>query len=116
MLFGALGFAVQGEFNDHFSIPGADSQRAYDLLEDRFPSKSGDTATIVFQSSSGIASQEPQIQTLLDSVLAMPHVAGINDSPLSNPANISDDGTVGYATVQFDTTAAEVPSRISSRI
>lgn len=109
ILFGGISFALKGAFNDHFSIPGADSQRAFDLLEERFPSQSGETATIVFQSDSGIASQEAQIKSLLDSVATMPHVGAINDSPLSNPANINADGTVGYATVQFDEIASDIP-------
>ena len=110
IVFGGIAFSLKGEFNDHFSIPGADSQKAFDLLEERFPSQSGETATIVFQSDSGIASQEAQIKALLDSVAAMPHVGAVNDSPLTNPANINADGTVGYATVQFDEIAADIPS------
>jgi len=111
IVFGGIAFSLQGEFNDHFSIPGADSQKAFDLLEERFPSQSGETATIVFQSDSGIASQEAQIKALLDSVAAMPHVGAVNDSPLTNPANINADGTVGYATVQFDEITADLPSK-----
>jgi putative drug exporter of the RND superfamily len=110
IVFGGIAFSFRGEFNDHFSIPGADSQRAFDLLEDRFPAQSGETATIVFQSDGGIVSQEAQIKTLLDSVATMPHVGAINGSPLTNPdLNISDDGTVGFATVQFNKIAADIP-------
>jgi putative drug exporter of the RND superfamily len=111
IVFGGIAFSLKGEFNDHFSIPGADSQKAFDLLEERFPSQSGETATIVFQSDGGIASQEAQIKALLDSVAAMPHVGAVNDSPLTNPANINADGTVGYATVQFDEITADLPSK-----
>jgi putative drug exporter of the RND superfamily len=111
IIFGAIAMTFKGTFNDHFSIPGADSQKAYDLLQDRFPAQAGDTATIVFKSDSGIASPEVQaeIKGLLDSVAGMPHVVGINDSPLTNPANVNADGTVGYATIQFDAPAADVP-------
>ena len=34
---GALAGTVGGQFTDEFSVPGADSQRALDLLEERFP-------------------------------------------------------------------------------
>ena len=52
IVFGAIAMTFKGTFNDHFSIPGADSQKAYDLLQDRFPAQAGDTAT-----GHGIASQ-----------------------------------------------------------
>ena len=111
IVFGAIAFSLQGEFNDHFSIPGADSQKAFDLLEDRFPAQSGETATIVFQSDSGIASQEAQIKALLDAVATMPHVGAINGSPLTNPENINADGTIGFAIVQFDKISADIPAK-----
>ena len=112
VIFGAIAIALQGNFNDRFTIPGADSQKAYDLLQERFPTQAGDTATIVFQSEAGINSPEvqSQIQTLLDQVKTMPNVVGINDSPITNPANVNDNGTIGYATVQFDDAAAEIPA------
>ena len=36
----ALNGAVGGETNDDFTIPGTESQAAFDLLEDRFPAES----------------------------------------------------------------------------
>jgi len=46
VLFGAFSFAVKGQFADRFTIPGAESQTAYDLLNERFPSQAGDVARI----------------------------------------------------------------------
>ena len=37
IVFAGIAFTLKGDFNDHFSIPGADSQKAFDLLEERFP-------------------------------------------------------------------------------
>jgi RND superfamily putative drug exporter len=109
VIFGGIAFSLQGEFNDRFTLPGADSQKAYDLLEEKFPAQSGEQATIVFQSDQGLTSPEVQAQitATLDEVAAMPEVAGINDSPLTHPSNLSADGTIGYATVQFKDLAAE---------
>src|SRR5688572_1866316 len=78
VVFGGIAFALQGTFSDRFTIPGADSQKAYDLLQERFPAQSGDTATIVFNSESGITDPEVQgqITALLDKVTTMPNVVG----------------------------------------
>ena len=37
-----------GEFVNNFNLPGTESQRTYDLLQERFPQQSGDTANVVF--------------------------------------------------------------------
>ena len=56
-----------------------------------------------------------QIQALLATISALPHVTRV-ESPLDSPnqVNTSDivpngDGTVSIATVHFDSTAAELP-------
>ncbi len=51
-IFGAAG-TVGGQLIDEFSLPGSDSQKAVDLLESRFPARSGDSAQIVFAVDSG---------------------------------------------------------------
>ena len=38
---------------NNFRLPGTESQRAYDLLKDRFPQQAGDTATVVFAVDEG---------------------------------------------------------------
>ena len=40
-------------FTDDFATPGTESQRAYDLLSERFPAQAGDTATLVFSVDDG---------------------------------------------------------------
>src|SRR5882672_3747914 len=45
---GAASAAGGGAFVDNFRTPGTESQQAVDLLTQRFPSHSGDTATMVF--------------------------------------------------------------------
>jgi len=119
VIFGAFSMALKGEFSDAFTIPHSDSQNALDLLTERFPSEAGDQARVVFQAESGIADPavQTQIKSVLDTIATMPHVARI-ESPLDNPAqiNTSDivpqgNGTVAYATVHFDQTAADVPKK-----
>ena len=45
--------AAGGSFVDDFKTPGTESQRAIDLLADRFPAAAGDTANVVFAVESG---------------------------------------------------------------
>jgi putative drug exporter of the RND superfamily len=45
--------AAAGDYINNFRLPGTESQRAYDLLKDRFPQQSGDTATVVFAVDDG---------------------------------------------------------------
>ena len=42
-----------GEYVNNFKLPGTESQRAYDLLKDKFPEQSGDTASVVFAVDQG---------------------------------------------------------------
>src|SRR3954465_12666188 len=45
--------AVGGSFKDDFTVPGIESQKAQDLLEQRFPAQSGTQATILFSARDG---------------------------------------------------------------
>ena len=63
-----LAAALDGQTNDSFRIPGAQSQVAFDLLEARFPSQSGATATVVFNAPDGI--NDPSVQPAIASSIA----------------------------------------------
>lgn len=107
--FGFLSGAAGGEFVDTFTIPGAESQKAVDLLEEKFPSQAGDSATAVFYADAGV--NDPAIKARIDQFVAeastLPEVAGVI-SPYDNPAAISADGKYAYATVQYDKQASDV--------
>src|SRR5436853_5005710 len=45
--------AAGGRFENSIRVPGVESQRAADTLQDRFPAQSGKTARIVFHTSAG---------------------------------------------------------------
>jgi putative drug exporter of the RND superfamily len=47
------GNAAGGKTSDKFSIPGTESQKAFDLLASRFPAQSGSTEQIVFAAPAG---------------------------------------------------------------
>jgi RND superfamily putative drug exporter len=107
--FGVLSSVAGGTFVDSFTIPGAESQKAVDLLEAKFPSQAGDSATAVFYTEAGI--NDPAIKTRIDQFLSeaagLPEVAGVV-SPYDMPGAISADGKYAYATIQYDKQASEV--------
>ena len=111
LIFGAIAGAVYGEFADSFTLPGAESQQAYDLLEERFQ-RSGSAATLVFRTDSpdGIAGADKQaeIEALLAEVATLPHVVSV-DSPYDHEQQISTDGQIAYATVNYDELSNEIP-------
>jgi putative drug exporter of the RND superfamily len=97
----------------NFSLPGTDTQRALDLLQQQFPSQAGDTDQIVFRATSGPVDTpaiRAQIVPMLRQVAKVPHVSGVI-SPFSAAGSgaISKDGRIAFATVNFDERANDLP-------
>jgi RND superfamily putative drug exporter len=109
ILIGALSTTLGGTFVDSFEIPGAESQRAVDLLNETFPTQAGDTAQIVVRADTSV--NDPAMQTrineLVAAVTALPEVVGVV-SPFDTPGAISEDGRFAYMTVQYDDQASEI--------
>jgi RND superfamily putative drug exporter len=103
---------LSGPTANGFSIPGTESQRAADLLQDRFPQAGADSATarIVFQAPPGQkltdTANTEQVRQTLGRIDHAPQVARVVD-PFTAKA-ISADGRTGYAQVTYDVTAQEV--------
>ncbi|WP_328334124.1 MMPL family transporter [Kribbella sp. NBC_00382] len=103
---------LSGPTANGFSIPGTESQRAIDLLDQRFPQAGADgaTARIVFQAPPGTKLADPGstalVKSTLDRIQSAPQVAKVVD-PFAAKA-ISADGRIGYAQVTYDVPAQEV--------
>ena len=108
----AVAQSAGGKTSMNFKLPSSDSQRAIDLLTSRFPSQSGATGDVVFSAPGGVAA--PAVRTEMDAVFAQvaatPHVVDVV-SPYSaqGRAQVSSDGRVAYAEVQFDGQRHDVP-------
>lgn len=103
--------AVGQDIRDTFSLRGSDSQSAYDVLDERFPTAAGDADTIAFAVSAGsIEDARGEIEAALEEISAVPHVAAVV-SPFSPdaPGQVSADGTIAFATVTYDDTAYNLP-------
>jgi RND superfamily putative drug exporter len=116
---GVLGAKAGGDYSNNFSLPGAESQKAYDILKDRFPSRSGDTADIVFKATAGVTDPgvRAKMESLFTQVAALPNVDAVL-SPFSEGGarNISQGGQVAFAEVQFDVRAADVPKPVVDKL
>ncbi len=108
-----LGRSVGGETSLVFEVPGAESQQAFDLLEERFPQRSGDTTDIVFAAADVRAPDvTQQVGTLIAALALLKHVDSVSDPYASDSRTISQDAGVGFATVQFDQRGTELPDEV----
>ncbi|MFF7164299.1 MMPL family transporter [Streptomyces sp. NPDC008086] len=95
-----------------FSIPGTEAQKAFDLLEQRFPGMSADgaTARVVFKAPHGQKMTDPGNKaTVEDTVKELSdgsEVASVAD-PYTGHA-VSKDGTIAYASVKYEVSGMEL--------
>jgi RND superfamily putative drug exporter len=110
VLLAALWATASGEFVNNFRLPGTESQRAYDLLQDRFPQQAGDTANVVFAVDEGRvldAGNRPAIERVRDEIGKSPEVLAVGD-PFAEGAPVSPDGRITFAQIQFRHGAGDV--------
>ncbi|MDQ1383684.1 MAG: putative drug exporter of the superfamily [Actinomycetota bacterium] len=97
--------AAGGKSSMSFKLPASDSQRAQDLLAQRFATESGATGEVVIAAPAGVKSPavEQRAKALFDQIARTPHVVEVT-SPYSAPGanQISGDGTIAFAQVHFD--------------
>jgi RND superfamily putative drug exporter len=102
VLGGAAG-GVGAGFTDEVRLGESDSQRAADVLADRFPAAAGDTATLVFHGDGLQGSgRAGAVDTVLTTVADQPEVASVS------PLQYSPDGATGFATVLYEEVAADL--------
>ncbi|MBL1117094.1 MMPL family transporter [Streptomyces sp. 110] len=99
--------------NDSFSIPGTEAQKAFDLLEQRFPGGNADgaTARVVFRAPSGEKMTDPDnkavvTKTVADLKASSPQIASVAD-PYQSHA-VSKDGTTAYILTSYKVNAMEL--------
>jgi RND superfamily putative drug exporter len=103
---------VGGSLVDEFTIPNSDAQRAQDLLEERFPARSGDSATLVYAVSNGElggADARAAVERSLAAAEEIPGVESVGDPFAGTDGALSENGRIARVDVQFDRPAFEVP-------
>ncbi|MER6674860.1 MMPL family transporter [Streptomyces sp. NPDC000983] len=95
-----------------FSIPGTEAQRAFDLLEERFPGSSADgaTARVVFEAPDGQkladADNKAAVRSAVKELGTGSEVVSVTD-PFKT-GSVSEDGGVGYAQVSYEVSGMEL--------
>ena len=104
--------AMEPDFRNDLSVPGADSEEAFDLLHERFPERAGDSMQVVLQAPTGL--EDPAVRDAVDTSTAamasLPDVADVRSPYGPGPEAISADGSIGFITVQFDERANDIPT------
>ncbi|MGW3943054.1 MMPL family transporter [Streptomyces phaeochromogenes] len=102
---------VGGSFVDDLVAPGSQSEKAMELLEDRFPEASGGSAVAVFAVPEGerIDRHRPAVEAAVDRIADVEHVATVTD-PFTG-GTVSPDGRIGYVQVTFDVPPMKVHPR-----
>jgi RND superfamily putative drug exporter len=102
--------AFSGQFSSKFEVPGTESQRAQDLLHEKYPGAGGASARVVFAAPEGEKLTDPQNKAaVMETVGEAKHADGVSFviDPYRAKA-ISEDGRIGYADVIYPMPADEV--------
>ncbi|MEU2614340.1 MMPL family transporter [Micromonospora sp. NPDC007271] len=107
---GAAALTLKGPTASNFSMPGTESQRAIDLLAERFPAASGATGTIAVKAPQpgqlGTPEGQAVVKQVTQEAATLPGVVGAVD-PYQVQA-LSPDGRYALIQVQFAGRADEV--------
>jgi putative drug exporter of the RND superfamily len=108
---GALSQAVKTDTNDAFNVPGTESQRALDLLDEKFPGSGGATARVVFAAPAGHTLDEEQYGKVVDPTIAaaqkVPQAVTTGEQ-FGESFTMSKDKTVGFADLHFGVPVADL--------
>ncbi|MGW7753237.1 MMPL family transporter [Streptomyces violaceusniger] len=115
----AAAMAPAGEEED-LSMPGTESQKAFDLLDERFPESNsqGAEARLVFRAPDGqrVTARENKaaVQDTLGSLDGGDQVASTTD-PYESGA-VSEDGTIAYSTITYTEGAVDLTESTKSAL
>ena len=103
--------AIGGELRDEFEIPGSDTQRATDLIEEEFASEQGGVLNLVFAAPAGEVLDTPERRAAIEEAIARlqsPEFAPAGTRPDSRASGIRS------ARTQSPTTTGSPTRRPSS--
>jgi putative drug exporter of the RND superfamily len=107
---GAASVALGGETTDAFTLPGTESQEAFDLLEERFPSQGGSSTRVVFAAPPGATLTGGEARRAIeDTFQALASVEGVAlAAPPDQGGATSSDGRVAFGEVRYPVGPLEV--------
>jgi RND superfamily putative drug exporter len=116
--FVAVSKSVGGHYSQSLRLPGTESQKASDLLDADFPSRSGDSGQVVIAASDVRSTAvTARVVALLGAIAKVPGVADVV-SPYSaaGARQIAARGNVEYATVDFTLDTEHIHQATTDRI
>ena len=120
IIIGGIAGNAGSDYSEEFKLPSSDSTEAYELLENDFPQQSGSTATIVFKADEGV--KAPAVKKKMEGVFKQvegePHVTEVANPYTGKGGNgeISKDGKIAYATIQYDVQSNKLNKSSTERI
>lgn len=102
--------ALGGETTDEFTLPGTESQQAFDLLDERFPTQGGSLTRVVFAAGPGATvTSDAATGAIEEAFDALGAVDGVSlaAAPVAG-RDISDDATVAFGEVRYPVSFLEV--------
>ena len=116
-----LAQSAGGDLLKTFSLPGTESQRAFDVLKKDF-ARAGDTGYLVFESTAPGGIRSPAVVDEIEKKLAPAlrkekHVVSVVTPYERGGAGfVSSKGNIAYAEIQFDVQANDVPIALASHM
>ena len=102
--------AFKGRTTDKFVVPGTESQRAQDLLQEKFPIAAGASARVVFAAPEGEKLTDPEnraaVTASLEEAQGAKEVSTVTD-PYESKA-MTEDRRIGFADVYYPVPADEI--------
>ncbi|WP_433856813.1 MMPL family transporter [Streptomyces kronopolitis] len=98
---------------DSFSVPGTEAQRAFDLLDQRFPGANADgaTARVVFRAPQGETMKDPANKAAVERTVRALKSGSDQVDQVADPylaKTVSKDGRTAYAQVTYKVTGFEL--------
>jgi putative drug exporter of the RND superfamily len=89
---------IGGEHRANYLMPGSESEQVAELLDERFPERSGDAIYVVARAESSVTEGDSavRVEALRAELASLEHVVAVE------PSGVSPDATTAITTVQLD--------------
>jgi putative drug exporter of the RND superfamily len=98
-----LNGSIGGQPDETFRLPGAESQRAADALQKKFPTETPYSSHIIFHSAAGLST--PAVKAIVARAITAlksgPHVIDVSDPYDPRGPTLSKDGKTAFTTVAY---------------
>ncbi|MEV6284550.1 MMPL family transporter [Kribbella sp. NPDC051770] len=97
---------VGSAYENDTSLPGTESQRVIEVLEQHQPRGTADELQIVLAGDMNAPATKARVDAMLAEVRGMPHIAEVAD-PYAGQGMLAEDGRTAYSTVTLDGTGTD---------